>query len=185
MVDRQRFGDSRITRRKAILGSATLVGGGVAVAALPNDARASVAVDSLTVEDATFEAESVVPVVQADIGYEFAHPQVARLWIGLEVKGDVIASEQLMTGTTELRNSTTLSGRVTDSAAFSDADFTVARGESVTVDVPVTVSFEVRDSDGNALVSDSKSNTVSVEVVHPDDAEFAIVGGSVSVVDGS
>jgi len=179
------FDRTAISRRGAILASATVVGGGTAIAVgAAQSGRAAVSVEQLSVDDATFEAASVDPIVAATVGWAFRYDAPTAVRVELQVSDDVVASETLRTGRSELENTTELTGRVVDSDAFGASDFSVARGDSTTVDVPVTVRFAVIDGE-EVVAEDTASQTAAVVVEHPDDEQYATVGGVAQITDGS
>jgi len=174
-----------VTRRGAIGAAATVVGGGTAIALVASqEGRAAVSVESLKVDDATFESESVDPVIDATVGWAFTYDAPHHVRVELLVGGDVIAYEQLRTSSSELENETELTGRVVDSASFALSDFKVARGEIATIEVPVSVRFAVL-VDGEAVAEDTASQTAEVVVEHPQGDEYASVGGMASIRDSS
>lgn len=176
-----------VSRRQALATLGTLAGGsvvaGVTLTSMQR-AGASVSVEDFQVSDATFEAQSVTPIVDATIAYDYTVEQASEIYVELQAGGEQIASETLRTSSAELSNTTELTGNILDSPAFGASDFTVASGETTTIDVDVGVLFEVR-YDGNVVASDTASDTASVEVVSPESGGYATVGGSVSFRDGS
>ena len=166
------------SRRRALAAMGTVVGGGTTLAPVGSDgARAEVSVESFDVDDATFEAREVTPVIDAEIGYAYRADHVAELWIALLVGEEVVAEETLRTGNDELENTTTLSGRVLDSPAYAAADFAVDGGEETSVTVEAGVRFEVRDADGDVLAGDEATDEATVEVVSPESGSYATIGG--------
>ena len=174
------------SRRRALAAMGTVVGGGTTLALVGSDgARAEVSVKSFDVDDATFEAREVTPVIDATIGYAYRADHVAELWIGLLVGETIVAEETLRTASEELENSTDLSGRVTDSPAYAAADFAVGRGEETSVTVEAGVRFEVRDADGDVLADDEATDEATVEVVSSDDETHATIGGTATIDDAA
>lgn len=166
----------------ALAAIGTVVGGGTALSAGGSTgARAAVSVERFAVADATFEAAEVTPVVDARIGYSYRADTVAELWFGLTVGGDVVAEQSLRTSSTELENTTDVSGRVLDSSAYEQADFAVEPGTEKTVDVTVGIRFEVRASGGEVLASDTGQDTATVRLVSPTDGTYATIGGSATI----
>lgn len=176
-------------RRRVVAGLATLAAGGAGLSALGHPARASVSIDSWTVPDASFEAEAVAPVADATIAYAFdvgSDTAVRALAFELLVDGHAVASDELVTETTSLENTTTLSGALTDSGAWSTSDFDVAVGESVAHDVTVAVRFAVVGTDESEIVTARAEDTATVTVAHPQQTEYtASVGGEVAIRDDS
>lgn len=177
--------DSRsiVTRRRALATLGTLAGSSVVAAgALTRSQRAgaSVSVEDFDVSDATFEAQSVTPIVDATIAYDYSVEQASEIYVALQAGGEQIASESLRTSSAELSNTTELTGNVLDSPSYGQSDFAVASGETTTVNVDVGVLFEVR-YDGSVVASDTATDTASVEVVSPESGEYATVGGSASI----
>ena len=173
-----------VSRRHAIAAVGTVVGGGTLLATGSDSARAEVSVESFDVADATFEADDVTPVIDAEIGYAYRADHVAELWIALVVGETVVAEETLQTGADELENTTDLSGRVTDADRYSTGDFAVDAGEETTVSVDAGVRFEVRDANGDVLASDEQFDESEVQVVSPNGDQFATVGGTATIEDG-
>ena len=172
------------SRRRALAAVGTVVGGGTALALVGSDAaRAEVSVESFEVDDATFEAREVTPVIDAEIGYAYRADHVAELWIALLVGEEVVAEETLRTGSDELENTTDLSGRVLDSPDHTGTDFEVDAGETTSVTVDAGVRFEVRDSDGEVLASDEATDSATVDVVSPEDGTYATIGGTATIDD--
>jgi len=192
MYDRTQIDEwSPVSRRQALLGLGTLAvsGSGLAVVGTQQaSGAANVSVDSFTVSDATFEAESVAPVVELSLAYDYdvGVSGVSGLVFELAVGDSVVASDELTTDRTALSNTTDLSGRVTDADAWGSADFAPAVGKSVSRDVSVTVRFVVLDSTGDVIVSDTATDSATVTVTHPQDSRLvAEVGGDGVIVDGS
>lgn len=82
-----------------------------------------------------------------------------------------------------LDGDTTLSGAITDAEAWASDDFAPEAGASVERDLAVTLSFEVLDSGDRVIVADTASDTATVTVTNPNDAEqlTAAVGGSATI----
>jgi len=179
---------SPVSRRQALAGVGTLAAGGVGLAAtLPDGARASVTVAEFFVADAEFEAETVDPVVDATVEYDYdaANSPVDALAFALVIDGTVVASDDLQTSRSTLSGETDLSGRVVDSDAWSASDFEPAVGESVSQTLSVTVTFDVVESDGSSIVSDEAGDSGAVVVSHPQDSAYvATVGGDAVIIDG-
>jgi len=156
-----------LTRRRVVAAAGGSVAGlaGLAVAG-SREASADVSVDDVTVSDANFEAASADPVIEATIPYSYDVPTVTELVVELLVDGDVVASESLRTNTAKLSNSTTLTGRVADSDAWSLSEFDAAVGETVTREVMVGVRLTVLDGD-SVQAEDSAEQTATVEVSNP------------------
>jgi hypothetical protein len=159
--------NTNVTRRRvaATVGSVVVGLGSVAVAG-SDTARADVAVGDVAVSDASFEATSADPVLEATIPYEYSVENVSRLEIELLVGDSVVASESLRTDTTELSNSTTLTGRVVDADAWTLADFDAPVGETVSRDVTAGVRFRVMNDDSVAAEA-SADTTATVKVSNP------------------
>jgi hypothetical protein len=156
-----------LTRRRVVAAGGGAVAGlaGLAVAS-SREASADVSVDDVTVSDANFEAASADPVIEATIPYSYSVPSVTELIVELLVDGDAVASESLRTDTAELSNSTTLTGRVVDSSAWSLSDFDAVVGETVTHDVTVGVRLTVLDGE-TVQAEASAEQTATVEVSNP------------------
>jgi hypothetical protein len=156
-----------------------LAGGTAALALGTESAAADVTVESLDVQSATFDAQSVQPVVNADIAYEYTYDDAQELRFEVLVADTVVASETLRTDSASLAETTTLSGRVTDSDAWSESDFDAPQGGSVEREVSVTVRFAVLVN-GTAAASDEATDTATITVRWPADAAYAEVGGVVT-----
>ena len=175
--------NSGLSRRRVLLGTASVAVGATALQLVAGqNARANVSVEQVSIDDATFEAEAVDPVVDVTVAYAYAADSVSELHIELLVDGDAVASESLRTGSEELENDTDLSGRVVDADAWSAADFEVEFGESITREIDVTVEFSVVDVD-RVVAADSASDTAEIIVEHPND-DHATVGMVGHIVDG-
>jgi hypothetical protein len=104
---------------------------------------------------------------------------VADLRFELLVDGDVVASDELTTDKTTFDGTTELSGRVLDASAWDQSDFSPEVASEIQQDVTVGVRFAVLDSGGSVIVEDSKSDSASVAVSHPQEVRLvASVGGS-------
>jgi len=176
-----------LTKRQLLGGLAATAAGGGGLLTLASDdasAAASVELGTVQVSDAAFETESVTPVVESQVTYDYAvgDAAVGDLVVELLVGDTVVADETLVTDTTSLRNDETLVGRVTDADRWSASDFTVAVGESVTRSVTVGVRFAVRDPDGSVLEAASAETVVDISVTHPRDSEWSVQVGATGVV---
>jgi hypothetical protein len=159
-----------------VAGLATALAGGGGLAVVATDEAVAVSVESLSVDDAQFQAEQVDPVVDVTIGWEYAVERAEQVIIELLVGETVVAEESLRTSTAELSNESELSGRVVRSEAWSASDFAVERGETVTRDVTVGVRLAVR-ADESVVAEDTATDTATVEVAYPEDAASASIGG--------
>jgi len=181
--DRQRFDSavSHLSRRQALAAGAALVTAGGSLVVVGEPASAQVSVEGLSVPDESFTRESVEPVVDVAVSYNYdaGTRPVERLRFGLTVGGTEVATEDLVTDRTTLSGETHLSGRVTDAEAWTATDFAPAVAEEVQHTLALGLSFAVVDTDGNTVVSDSASTEATVTVAHPQDSEYiAEVGGS-------
>jgi hypothetical protein len=170
-----------MNRRRVIGGLGALATGGTMLALTPDGASAAVTVDGLEIPDTSFTAESVDPVVDVDIGYSYdaASSVVSALGFTLAVDGTVIAEDTLVTDATTLEETLSLSGAVTDSEAWSAADFQPEVASSVENDLTVSVTFDVLDDREESIVGDSASTTATVVVAHPQEATYqATVSGT-------
>lgn len=159
-----------LSRRRVLAGVATVAGGGTAITlAASQSARAEVGVEDVSIQDASFEAEAVDPIVDVTVAYAYRYDAPTELHIELLVGDEPVASESLRTGRAELENTTTLSGRVVDAAAWELSDFRVAPNETVTRDIDVGVRFAVVDVD-EVVAEDAASDTAEIEVTHPDES---------------
>ena len=172
--------ETNLTRRRLLAGGGTILAGGTAAVALGTDtAAADVTVDALDVQSATFDAQSVQPVLSADIAYEYTYDDAQELRFEVLVADTVVATETLRTDSASLSETTTLSGRVTDSDAWSESDFDAPQGGSIEREVSVTVRFAVLVN-GQVAAEDTASDTATITVRWPADAAYAEVGGVVT-----
>lgn len=173
--------ESHLNRRTALASGAALLTAGGSLVLIGDPVHAAVSVDSLTVDDESFTAEAVSPVLDVTAGYSYdvGNSAVSKLRFTLAVDGSPIASDDLVTDRTTLENETTLSGSIIDSDAWAATDFAPAVAESVSRKLSIDLTFEVLGSDGAVLVSDSASDTAVVTVSHPQESEYvASVGGT-------
>jgi hypothetical protein len=119
-------------------------------------------------------------VVDASIAYAYQYEGAQELRFELLVGDSVVASETLRTSSASVEGETTLAGRVADADAWTLQDFAVDQGGETVREVTVTVRFAVLVN-GSVAAEDSASVTTDVTVVWPADAEYATVGGVVSV----
>ena len=169
---------SGLTRRRVLTGSATVVGGGTALLlAGGQTARAEGSVEDVDIADAAFEAEAVDPIVDVDVAYAFRYDAPTEIHIELQIGGETVADELLRTASTELENTTDLSGRVVDSPAWSLSDFEAPSGETITRTVEVGVRFSVIDGD-SVVAGDTATDTAEIVVEYPTDgvASVGMVG---------
>ena len=177
---------SALSRRKALAGGATLLTAGGTLVWVGDPVSAQVSVESFSVADAQFESDSVYPVVDVDVAfrYDVANEPIDHLHVGLAIGDTEVVSETLVTSESAYEGTTTLSGRVADSAAWSLQDFAPAAGESVEQTVDVTLTFAVRESDDSVIVEDSATDSATVAVTNPGAAASAVVGGEGVIRDG-
>jgi len=190
MADEHRYSEwSPVSRRQAILGIGTVAAGSTALATVTTDrAAAQVSVESLSIPDASFTAESITPELAVTIGfsYDVGDEAVGSLRFGLAVDGTEIDSEELNTTKATFEGETSLAGLLTDSDAWASGEFTVGIGESVSQEISATVTFEVRDGTGGVLIDDSANETVVVSVSHPQETTWnASVGGVGEITDAN
>jgi hypothetical protein len=176
---------AQLSRRRALAGGAALLtAGGTLVWVGSDTARADVTLDKLTIPDADFESTGIDPVVDVTAKYDYDTGQAAvdKLRLTLTVGGDTVATEELVTEHTVLTGEADLSGRITDSEAWSDTDFAPAVAETVERTLTVGLTFAVVGTDGQAIVEDSVTEDVTVTVAHPQESQYvAAVGGTGTV----
>lgn len=151
-------------------------------------ASAQVSVDSFSVSDASFESESIDPVVDVTAAYRYdaADRPVDHLWFGVAIDGDTVAEETLVTETSTLENTTQLSARVADSSAWSLTDFAPEAGADIQRDVTVSLSFAVRERDDSTIAQDSAEDTATIAVTNPNSGSpTAALGGEGVIRDSS
>ncbi|AGC34575.1 hypothetical protein HSTV1_30 [Haloarcula sinaiiensis tailed virus 1] len=177
-----------VSRRQALLGIGTLAAGGGSLAvAMSEPGAAQVSVDSFSVSDSDMATEQADPVVDVSLGYSYdaGNNPVADLRFELLVGGDVVASDELTTDKTTFDGTTELSGRAVDASAWEQSDFAPDVASAVERDVTVAVRFAVLASDGSVIVEDSKSDTATVKISHPQEVRLvASVGGSGTIANG-
>lgn len=180
-----------LTRRRVLGGLAGVAGtaatGGVLLTRGSQSARASIAVDGLTVPDASFTKEAVTPELSLSVDYSFdvgSGAGVDSVVLTATVGGDAIATETLNTSMTSADTTAELSGPIADSSAWSATDFEPAIGESVDRSLTIGVSIEVRDGTGDVLASDAVETTAAVSVTHPQESKrTASIGATGEVTD--
>jgi len=171
---------STLSRRQAIAGGAALLTAGGTLVVVGEPASAQISVEELSIADKTFTSESVRPVldVTAKYDYDAGLAPVESIRLALSVGGDEIDSLTLATSRTTLSGEETLAAPITDSNSWAVDDFEPAVGKSVSHEVSATLSFSVRDGDGNDIVSDSATDSAVVRVKHPRENTYtASVGG--------
>lgn len=175
---------SKLSRRQALAGVTTLVTAGGSLVVVGEPAQARVSVESFEVSDSKFERESVEPVldVVVQFDYDAGLEPVNALEFSLLIDGDEIASDRLVTSETSHTGDTTLSGSVLDSGSWDSSDFAVSVGEGITRELSVALEFRVVTSEGTVIVDDRAEDTATVEVDHPrESALIASVGGTGSI----
>lgn len=180
---------TRISRRQAVGGIALTAAGSVAgIRAMSDPVAADVTVDTLTVPDASFEADAIAPAVDvtAAYSYDVGAQSVGDVRVALSVDGVEVASDTLRTDRSSLSGDTDLQGTVTDADGYTSADFAVDVGEDVQRTLDIGLTFTVRDPDGKTIVEATDSTTTVVSIAHPQESEWtAQVGGEGSVIDTS
>jgi len=171
---------STLSRRQAIAGGVALLTTGGTLFLVSEPTSAQVSVEKLSIADKTFTSESARPVLDVTAAYDYdaGMSPVQSIRLALSVSGGEIDSLTLATSRTTLSGEETLAAPITDSSSWAVADFDPAVGESVSHEVSATLSFAVRDGDGNDIVSDSATDTAVVTVEHPQENTYtASVGG--------
>jgi hypothetical protein len=181
---------SPVSRRQAILGIGSLAAGSTTLAIVATDESyaADVSMQSLSVADASFTAETITPKLVVDIGfsYDVGTAPIDSIEFTLSVDGTEVDRANLSTSSSVYEGTEQLSGLLTDSDAWAAADFEPAVGETVEQTVTATVSFDVLDSGGSAIVSDTATDDAVVSVAHPQETTYtATVGGSGEIIDAS
>lgn len=179
---------SQLTRRRAIVGGTSLLtaGGTLVWVGDPASAQAEVSVDSFAVSDATFETDALDPVVDVDVAfaYDVGTAPVASVELTLGIDGTTVTRDELVTDESVADATTTLSGRVADSAAWSLTDFAVDAGAEQTREITVALGLSVLESDGTVIASDEATDTAAIVVSNPADSTVtASVGGAGTVRD--
>jgi hypothetical protein len=177
---------NHVTRRRAVGLMAAVVAGGGGVALATGDAAgAEVSVEELTVDDASFEAEQVDPVADAEVAYAYRYDTPNAVLLTLDVDGEPIAEADLSTSTAEAEGTETLSGRVVDAPAYDLSAFATEVGETITREVTFGVGISVQVN-GEEVASDRATETATIEVTNPDDGDpYARIGGEITIRDGS
>jgi len=147
---------------------------------------ASVSADSFSVADgsyATAGGEIYSPVVQVDSAWSYEGvDNAAQVMAGLFVDGSLV-DDVVTTGTSAVSDTgtTPLSAAVVDSSAWVSEDWHAPVDGEVSHDVSVELLFEVRDSGGETLASDTATDTATVTVSDSGPEMSASVGGDGSV----
>jgi hypothetical protein len=179
---------STLSRRRALIGGATLLTAGGSLVWVGDPVHAAVSVDDLAIPDASFTSRQVAPVVDVTLGFDYdvGMASIKHLALGLSVGGETIASDELVTDKTTYNGQTTLSGRVTDASAWASGDFAPAVGERVERTLTVGVTFAVVNTSDETIVEDSTTTDVVVGVSHPQESRYtASVGGTGTVRNGT
>jgi len=188
MSHENRSHDSPITRRRALAAGATLLTAGGTLVWVGEPASAQVSVESFSVADASFESESIDPVVDVTAAYRYdvAERPVDHLWFGVAIDGDTVAEETLVTETSTLENTTQLSARVADASGWSLTDFAPDAGGSVEHEVAIALSFAVRERDDSTIAQASAQDSATIAVTNPNSGNpTAALGGEGVIRDSS
>ena len=170
-----------ITRRRLLSGIGVAGASTAALSIVATDtASAAVELGTLDAQSATFTGASAIPVLDATVRYEYSVSKADTTIVELSVGDSVVASEEQMTALVGSEGSTTLSGRVTDSDAWTESDFDAPTNGSVTRDVSVSVRFAVL-SGGSVVASDTASATLPITVDNSGAEPQIRVGATVSV----
>ena len=168
------------TRRQLVASLATLSAGGTLLVVGGSDsARADVTIGDFDAESATLDA-GADPDLLCDLAYSYTTPNgadVAELGFELRVGDSTIASASLETSASELEQSKTLRGRLSDADGYQVSDFDVR--EETAFDLDVSVWFGVLDSAGDEIVSATASDTATLTI---DASGQASDGGVVRIV---
>jgi len=185
--------DLALTRRRSIAIGAGVLTAGAAGIALGTDragASADVTLGTLDAEDATFSPEdgSLTAVWLLVSGrFEYQVNADPADWQAYALVGDGSGATEaiaLASGAADARQGSgtyALRGPITAASFYDSSDFAVPdRQHSVTVSIPVTVVFLVRDSGGKTLVQARVSDDAMVTV---DDARMpkASLAGSATI----
>lgn len=161
--------------------AATAASAGGLVAFAPRQTRA----DGVELGDLQFEAAShesvdpaVVPELHVTGEFEYTVSSSPSSYEArLMTEGDVLDTDIGMLSSLEGHSDYSLAGVVTDADAYDAADFEARRGETVTVDVPVAVEFDVLDGDDALLATTRVEATATVEVTNAGETNVVSVSG--------
>lgn len=171
----------QLTRRRLLSGIGVAGASTAALSFVGSDsASAQVELGTLDASKTTFEAASALPVLDAEIRYEYAVSAADSTVLELRVGETVVAEASQMTSLVEGSASTTLSAQVTDSDAWTAADFDAPTNGSVERDVSVSVRFAVL-AGGSVVAADTAATTVPIVVDNTGSDPVVSVGGTVTV----
>lgn len=183
-----------VTRRKSIaIGATALTAGlgGLALASDPAGAQASVDMGSLDVTDGQFSPrDGEVHELWASVAGEYQYQVNADPadWQAFLLIGDGSGDTEavgLTSGDAAPREGSgtyALRGPITTTGFYDAADFRIPDGEhAVTVTIPVSVAFLVRDADG-ATLADARVTDAAVVTVDDEGMPRASLSGSATIV---
>lgn len=177
-----------LTRRRIIAGTAALATGatGLALATDRAGAQAEVSLGELDVRDSELspeDGEVYAPWLIISGAFEWRTEAQPAEWQAYALVGDGSANTEAVgmtdgEATTRSGSGTyALTGAITAASAWDPADFAIPDGQdSISVPVPVSVVFVVRDPDGGMIVQARVEDTAVVTVTP---------GGTMAALSGS
>lgn len=173
------------TRRRAlaaVAGASTIGLGALAVGS--QDTSASIALDQLSVPDASHSADDPepTPVVAVTAALEYDVESLDELTVELLVGSETddrqpIDSETMSTSVTATDTTRDLEGPITDAAAFDREMFQPGPEETTTE--PVSLALRLTITDGDDVVAEALAEeTTAIEVINTAEAVVARIGGT-------
>lgn len=182
----------QFSRRRIIIGTTALAtaGTGLALGTREAGAQADVELGELTAEDGEFspvdgQAHAIYLLLTGQ--YEYQVNKQPEEWQAYALVGDGSGSTEAIALTSgaadalEDAGTFALRGPITAASFYSSSTFSVPDGQSeVSVTIPVTVVFLVRDTGGNTLVQ-ARESAEAVVTINDDAMPKVAVAGSASL----
>lgn len=166
---------THVTRRRIVLGTATLAAGGAGLALGTGEAgaQADVTLGEINTEPTTLRPQDGEPhaiYVILTGAYEWTVDQDPDEWQIHLLVGDQSGNLESVAVTSDDATARTgegtysLRGAITDSSAWDSSDFTVAEDEVLTASVPIRAVLVVRGADNQSLVQTSADGMAEFDV---------------------
>jgi len=166
-------------RQSLLLGGSILFGSGSLYELTHIPTASALSVDFFDVTNNSFESETINPKVVVDLAYSFQTSEVPEeVRLKLQVGNETVEQTYLNPDQNQVDETIRISGLVTDSSAWASSDFTVEPGETITRELNITILLDVVVN-GEVVTSDTKTDTATVELSHPDQITVtSSIGGS-------
>lgn len=166
---------THVTRRRIIIGTATLAAGGAGLALGTGEAgaQADITMGEIQTQKETLRPEDGEPFaiwVVLSGAFEYTVHQDPAEWEVHLLVGDQsgnVESVETASGDATARSGEgtyALRGAITDSSAWDSSDFTVAEDEVLTASVPIRAVLVVRAADNTSLVQASEDGMAEFDV---------------------